>query len=200
VVNVKNIRVKSFNEYLMENSPIIRTELDKEIHSNTATSQLNDIPIPSMKDAKSGDYKKSRIKINGLIIDIENPYGSVRKGISSNGESWEITLSDNYGEIKGYDAADGDYLDIFIRPHMTQKQADNLNVIYVIDQLDPTTHGFDEHKVVFGYETIEESKRAYLANYKSNWTGLGYITPLTMTMFKYWIKNEDLTQPLVWGK
>ena len=200
LVGDHTMKIKTFKSFVSENNIPVRSDLDKQIHATSATSPLNDLPIPSTTDTKKGNYQKGQIVVNGLKINIENPYGSIRKGVNKKGETWQTTLTDNYGEIHGYDAADGDYLDIFIRPHLTQQQADKLNVIYVVDQIDPETHEFDEHKVIFGYETIEEAKRAYLANYESGWTGLGSITPLTMSMFKFWIKNENLNNPLTWGK
>ena len=190
---------QTFKEYFDE-AIAMKTDLDKEIHSKSATSPLNDIPLPTQEELESDDYIKGKIVIQGLKINIENPYGSIRSGTNKDGKYWEVELADSYGEIHGYDAADGDFLDLFLRKHLKQSEANSLNVIYVVDQIEPSTHEFDEHKVVFGYSNIDEAKRAYLANYQTGWLGLGAITPLTMPMFKYWIKNEDLTQPLVWSK
>ena len=190
---------QTFEEYLAE-TIVLKTDLDKSIHANSATSPLNDIQEPTLKELENDDYIKGKIIIQGLTINIENPYGTQRKGVDIDGKEWSVELIDNYGEIHGYDAADEDYIDIFIRKHLTQKEVDTLNVIYVIDQIDPKTNKFDEHKVILGYNSTDEAKQSYLLNYEPNWKGLGSITPLTMSMFKYWLKNENIKNPLVWNK
>jgi hypothetical protein len=36
--------------------------------------------------------------------------------------------------------------------------------VFVVDQVNPRTGEFDEHKVMLGFDTLEEARAAYLAN------------------------------------
>jgi len=69
-------------------------------------------------------------------------------------------------------------------------------LIFVIDQIDPDTKRFDEHKAMFGFDTKQEAKDAYLANYEDGWKGLGEITGLTLDQFKAWLADGSQLRPL----
>lgn len=176
----------------------LRTNLDRESHYNSATSPLSDLPIPSKTQAQAGEYHKARIDLKGLVINVENPYGSIRSGVDKNGKAWAIELKDSYGEIHKTEGADGDAIDIFIKPHLTPTDIETLDKIYVIDQINPDTGEFDEHKCVFGYTTTEDATNAYLSNYTKGWKGLGAITPLDITVFKLWLKKGNLNRPIAY--
>lgn len=180
--------LKTVNSTL--DSVVIKTDLDKEIHENSATSPLSDIDNPTKKEAINGDYEKAEIKINGLKIEIENPYGSIRKGTDKNGKSWECELKDSYGEISNTIGKDGDPIDVFIRPNLTQNEADKIDKVFIVEQIDPATGLFDEHKVIMGYPDKESAKNAYLSNYEKNWKGLGNIIEISISDFKLWIKDS----------
>ena len=171
----------------------VKTPLDQKIHENCATSLLSDIPHPTLKEAKAGDYEKANVKIAGLKIAIENPYGSVRKGIDPNGKQWECKLKDSYGEVSNSEGADGDPVDVFIKPHLTQAEADKLDKVFIVDQINPDNGEFDEHKVVLGYQSKADAAKAYLSNYAKGWKGIGAITELSMSNFKDWLKPGDLS-------
>jgi hypothetical protein len=175
----------------------LETALDKKIHAATATSPLNNKPTPTQKQAEAGEYDKGRVKIAGLNILIENPYGSIRKGTDANGKKWRVELKDNYGEIAKTEGADGDGVDVFIRPHMTQAEANAINWVYVVDQINPVTGEFDEHKAMLGYDVTSEisAREAYLANYSPGWKGLGVITLASINAFKGWLEDGDLSKP-----
>ena len=174
----------------------VRNEIDDHIHKNTATSPLSDHDEPEMDKLKAGEYKKADIKIAGLVILIENPYGTIRKGVDKDGNKWECELKDNYGEIANVEGADGDFIDVFIRPHLNQKELDGLNKVFVIDQIKPDSGKFDEHKIVLGYSDKEDAEKAYLSKYSDGWNGIGAITEFTMDEFKSWLKS-DLMKPAV---
>ena len=42
-----------------------------------------------------------------------------------------------------------------------------------MDQVDPQSGKFDEHKVLLGFNSVDEAKKGYLANYEKGWKGLG---------------------------
>ncbi len=163
--------------------------VDSAAHT-AATSPLNDLPEPTEAQKKAGNYKKGHINIQGLDISIENPRGSVRRGTNKAGKPWATTMRAHYGYIRREaEGADGDPVDVFVgaRPESNQ--------VFVVDQVDPETGGFDEHKVMIGYPDAKAAKRGYLANYQQGWKGFGRMTPMSMDQFKGWLRNEDTTAP-----
>ena len=116
-----------------------------------------------------------------LILPLKNPKGSVRKGVDENGRAWESKMNNTYGYIKGTKGYDGDQVDVYI--------GDNLNStkVFVIDQV---SNGiFDEHKVMLGFDTEQEAKDNYLANYEEGWQGLGSIIETSLEEFSDWVMN-----------
>ena len=156
--------------------------LDNAAHS-AATSPLNLRPAPTVAQGKAGNYRKGHWKINGIKISIENPAGSYRK------PEWP-RLQAHYGYVKGTKGADGDHVDIFLRPSTPENWAGD---VYVIDQL--IDGQFDEHKVMFGWDSEADARKAYLANYEPGWPGIGAITRMTQDKFKVWMET-DTTQPV----
>lgn len=169
------------------------TPTPEEIHDaahEAATSHLNDLPQPTEAQKKSGTYKMGHLILHGLSITIENPRGSTRRGVAQDGTAWESTMNAHYGYIKGTVGRDKDHLDCFIGDNPESE------AVFVVDQIDPATGRMDEHKIMIGYENIEEARAAYLANYDDTWQGLGAITGMTMDEFKIWLSEGDLKQPL----
>ena len=176
----------------------LKTDLDYLAHYNSAMSPLSDLPTPTKEVSKTGDYIKARLEVCGLVVNIENPYGSFRTGTDFKGKSWAIELKDSYGEIYDTEGADGDAIDIFVKPHLTVDDIENIDKIYVIDQINPNNGEFDEHKCVLGYSSIEDATSAYLSNYSDGWKGLGAITPMTLKMFKLWLRRGNTTKPIAY--
>lgn len=143
------------------------------------------------KAIQEGQYQKGVAQYAGMPIAIENPAGSERSGVSPDGKKWSQVMNDHYGEIVGIEGADGDHLDVFINPNGQETKT-----AYIIDQIDPKTGTFDEHKAVLGYKTVAEAKAAYLSNYEPGWKGLGSITGMTMPNFRRWLVTEDTTTPV----
>lgn len=150
-----------------------------------ATSPLNELPQPSDKQKEAGNYKKGHVSIQGLKISIENPRGSVRSGTDKDGNTWESTLQSHYGYLKGIKGRDKDQLDVFIGSNPKSKE------VFVINQVDPTTGKFDEHKVMIGFNSEAEARRGYLDNYQAGWQGLKSIVPVKMGEFKTWLKEGN---------
>ena len=159
-----------------------------------ATSPLNDLPEPSVKQQKAGNYRVGRLKIAGMDISVENPEGSMRRGTDADGTPWETEMAGtHYGYLRGTRANDGDKLDVFVKTGTTP---DYRGPVYVIDQVDPTTGRFDEHKAVIGADSEEDAEALYSANYAPDWLGLGAITKLPLPAFKAWAKSGKLKEPL----
>ena len=156
----------------------------KENNMRSRTSeQLFKEPTEAQK--KAGNYKMEHLRRGGYNISIENPKGSVRRGTDENGVKWENEMPYDYGYIRGTKGKDGDHIDIFLGPI-----EDPLEV-YVVDQINPKTGKFDESKVMFGFASIDEARRAYEAAYDKDWKGLDKITATTKETFDAWIDSHN---------
>lgn len=143
---------------------------------------------PSDAQKESGNYKKGHIKFGGYDYTIENPKGSTRSGKDSDGKEWKVTMHDTYGYIRGKFGKDGDHLDMFIND---KADLDNWNGdVFVVDQVNPDG-SFDEHKVMYGYDSMDDAKKAYLANYSDGWQGLGNITGASKAEFDKWLDTSN---------
>jgi hypothetical protein len=170
------------------NNPL-PTEYDTQAHE-AATSPFNNIPEPSPAQIEAGNYKKGHINLHGLDIAIENPQGSIRKGIDETGRAWETELANHYGYFKKTVGKDGDPVDVFIGPDHTS------NKVFVVDQKDTTSGRFDEHKTLLGFNTPEEARSGYLDNYdKTGPQRIGAITEVPVEHFKRWLKEGNTRKP-----
>ena len=134
----------------------------------------------SLKRRYSGSYPKGQVEWNGLRISIETPRGHWRIGKKPDGKLWFIKMRDPYGYFQRRAGYDGDSLDVFIGPRLRSPW------VFVINQVDPKTGRFDEHKCVIGCSTAEEARRIYLRNYEPGWKGYGGSVRLHVSDFKRW--------------
>nr|DAO65095.1 MAG TPA: Large polyvalent protein associated domain 38 [Caudoviricetes sp.] len=143
---------------------------------------------PSDAQKESGNYKKGHIKFGGYDYTIENPKGSTRSGKDADGKEWKVTMHDTYGYIRGKFGKDGDHLDMFIND---KADLDNWDGdVFVVDQVNPDG-SFDEHKVMYGYDSMDDAEKAYLANYSKGWKGLGSITGVSKDEFDKWLDTSN---------
>lgn len=142
---------------------------------------------PTEGQKKSGNYKKGHVKFGGYDYTIENPKGSYRSGVDENGKKWKQKMNNTYGYILGTKGKDGDHLDMFIND---KADLDSWNGnVYVVDQVFPDGT-FDEHKVMYGFESEEDARKAYLSNYEQGWQGLGNITGVSKEDFDRWLEKS----------
>lgn len=156
-------------------------------------SEINTDPSEEQKAA--GNYKKAKMEINGFKISIENPAGSIRTGTDPDGNEWSSEMAAHYGYFQRSEGKDGDQVDVFVKPGTKTSSR-----IFVVDQIDPKTGKFDEHKVVFGAKDVSEAADIYLANYEDGWQGLGNITELTQENFKKWLNTGKRNKPVAEDK
>lgn len=168
------------------------SSIDEAAHQ-AATSPTNDLPEPTQAQKEAGNYKVGRTRIGGMDIRIENPEGSVRTGVDADGTPWETQMRHHYGYFSGTMAADGDKLDVFVKPGLSE---DWSGPVFVIDQVDPKTGKLDEHKVVMGAADQSEAEQIYRSNYADDWQGMGAITKLPLPAFKAWAKSGRLKEAL----
>lgn len=157
-----------------------------------AAQQANTEPTEAQKVA--GNYAKGHIKVGGLDITIENPVGSARTGTAPDGKAWSVTMSDHYGYVKRTEGADGDQVDVYVKSGTTE---DHTGPVFVVDQFDPATGKFDEHKAMIGYKLKGAAIKAYNAHFAD---GSGpkrrqAVTKMSADEFKDWVRNGDTKAP-----
>lgn len=142
---------------------------------------------PTENQKKSGNYKKGKLTVKGFQITIENPAGSTRSGKDNDGKEWFIKMPFSYGYFNRTIGKDKDQIDLFIGSNIDQDFD-----VYVVDQIDPKTRAFDEHKVMFGFANIESAKQAYLDSYSKDWKGFDAITEMKIETFKKWFQEKSM--------
>lgn len=146
-------------------------------------------PNPSEAQKKAGNYKKGHLSFGGYDFTVETPKGTTRSGKDEQGKPWSVTMHDTYGYILGKIGVDGDHIDMFINDAADLDTFDGN--VYVVDQVNPETGEFDEHKVMYGYPSEEAATEAYLANYSKGWKGLGKVTAVPKATFDKWLEASD---------
>jgi hypothetical protein len=149
------------------------------------------LPEPTKGRRSAGNYQKHHLRLHGLPFSVENPKGSTRRGTNPDGTEWQSVLPAHYGYIKRTEGADGDHVDAYIGEH------EDSELVFVVDQNDLATGGFDEHKVIFGCLSMLQAKELYAAGF-SDGKGpqrLGGITPVHVSQFKQWLAEGDTKQP-----
>lgn len=149
-----------------------------------AEAEVNTTPTDKQKEA--GNYKKGHVQIGTFNVTIEQPRGSVRSGVDKGGKKWEVEMKNTYGYIRGTEGVDGDHIDVFLSNDI---DGWNGRQVYVIDQRN-ADGSFDEHKVMLGFNDINEAEEAYLSNYEQGWQGLGAITGVAIEDFEKWIASS----------
>ncbi|MCR5588107.1 MAG: hypothetical protein K6F72_00665 [Bacteroidales bacterium] len=147
-----------------------------------AEAQTDTNPTEGQK--KAGNYAKGHLTLDGYNISIEQPKGSIRRGVDADGRAWEQEMHNTYGYIRGTEGVDGDHIDVFLSNDPTQGN------VFVIDQVNPKDGSFDEHKVMYGFPDAESARAAYLSNYEEGWQGLGTITEVSKDEFKKWVESS----------
>lgn len=129
---------------------------------------------------------RESINFKGLKIMIENPIGSVRKGIDGSGNPWQSKFYYDYGFIEGTLGADGDGIDVFVGNDLTSEK------VFIVHQ----TNGYskyDEDKAFVGFSSLQQARDAYLAHYNTQgYIGKIYEMPLYEFKEKIRIVNPTL--------
>ena len=160
------------------------TSLSEQI--STASAEVDTNPTEAQKEA--GNYKKGHVQVGTFDITIEQPEGSVRKGTDANGKQWESKMHNTYGYFRGTEGVDGDHIDVFLSNDI---DGWNGRKVFVVDQYNPDGT-FDEHKVMLGFNDVDEAKSDYLANYEKGWENGRRIdvTPVNLEDFEKWIGSS----------
>ncbi|MCG5537850.1 N-6 DNA methylase [Halorhodospira sp. 9622] len=166
-------------------------QLEQESPSRVDQAAAETETAPSEAQAEAGNYRKGQVSLHGLEISIENPRGSTRSGTAADGTRWETTMADHYGYIRRSEGADGDHVDVFLG-----RQAEDPSLpVFIVNQVDPQSGAFDEHKVMLGYPNEQAAREGYLANYEPGWQGLGSIEAMDLEGFKAWVRSDQTAEP-----
>lgn len=143
---------------------------------------------PTEKQKEAGNYKKGHVQVGTFNITIENPKGSVRSGIDTEGNKWETTMQNTYGYIRGTEGVDGDHIGVFLSDDI---DGWNGRKVFVVDQYNEDGT-FDEHKVMLGFNEADDAEAAYFANYDRNWAKKHktMLTGVNLEEFKKWIESS----------
>lgn len=195
-----------------------RVAHDASSHIAHEPNDLPQLPPPpedsTAKDEQEmvtpDDVKQTPIlrAVNGMVVVVENPAGSIRKGVSKDGIPWSRQMTYDYGFISHYcntdscqsanTGADDEHIDCFIGPRLDSQ------TVFVINQIDPDTREFDEHKVMLGFLSLPEAIDGYLSNYPEDWQGLDGVQVMRTSEFKTWLASQPelLKKPITprgWG-
>jgi Inorganic Pyrophosphatase len=151
----------------------------------SGASFQNSAPIPSLRAPvarpKVAEEKKFKLQgetsFQGLDVAIENRKGSVRKGVDKDGKPWRTEMKFPYGFIRGSKGADGEEVDAYVGPKKDATHA------FVVHQRKEDGKTYDEDKVMLGFGSEEEARKAYLAHYNDP-KFLGPIKEVMMERFK----------------
>ena len=151
-----------------------------------ASADVNTEPTEAQKEA--GNYKKGHVQVGTFDITIEQPEGSIRRGTDADGKQWESKMHNTYGYFRGTEGVDGDHIDVFLSNDI---DGWNGRKVFVVDQYNPDGT-FDEHKVMLGFNDMDEAKSDYLANYEKGWENGRRITVSTTNLedFEKWIDSS----------
>lgn len=162
---------------------------------NQEESEEKEMPKKTPKDRKatikmfqdSIQAVSAMKRIHDLDIVIENPKGSLRRG-GKGDDSWQVALPADYGYIRMHEGADGDQIDTYVGSSFDSPD------VWIINQRDPKSHAFDEHKCMLGFPTLEAAIGTYRAGF-SDGSGdkrIGGIFGMSMDAFKNWLRSADL--------
>ena len=176
---------KKFVEEKVRHDGAEKVTFSERLKNAIAETEAN----PTEAQKKAGNYKKGHLKFGGYDFTVETPKGTTRSGKDEQGKPWSVTMHDTYGYILGKIGVDGDHIDMFINDGADLDKFDG-NVV-VIDQVNPETGEFDEHKVMYGYPDVAAAITAYLKNYSAGWKGLGKATSVPKATFDKWLEASD---------
>ena len=147
---------------------------------------------PTEAKKKTGNYRKGHIRLNGLDISIENLPGTERSGVGPDGQPWSVTMPSAYGYVRQTKGADGDQVDVYVGNNPEAE------TVFVVDQVEPDTQAFDEHKAMMGFASEAQALETYEAAFSDTRGAerIGGVTALPVAEFKNWLQTGDTTQPI----
>jgi hypothetical protein len=149
---------------------------------------------PTPPQAEAGNYQKRHVEWQGFDIAIETEKGGLRTGIGGDGKPWSNESPAPYGYIKRTKGKDREPLDITLGDNPQAPQ------VFVVDQIDPATLKFDEHKSFGAFNTEAEAVAAYNGSFSdgSGPSRMGAITPMSVPEFQAWVDKGNTGKALAY--
>ena len=149
----------------------------------------------SAAQAEAGNYKKGHVTVEGLPVSIETAKGQIRRGVDAQGRQWEHKSVTHYGYILRTRGADGDHLDVHLNPKEPNAETGR---VFVLNQKDPVTGRFDEHKVMLGYRSVIDAMHDYMKGFGPGEGARRLMGGIEMSRpeFTDFLKHGDLHQPI----
>ncbi len=156
--------------------PRRETEFEITINPNTP-----EITVDAMAKSISEGVAPV-VDFHGLTIVIETMKGQRRQGYG-----WSTQMPAHYGYIRGTSSAEGprEQMDCYLGPDL------NSEVAWIVEQQDPDSGTFDEHKCMLGYASREDAIRDYHAAF-SDGRGperVGEVRRMTVQALKEWLAS-----------
>lgn len=144
--------------------------------------EVQDLPSLDTDWQKGVPYR-----FGNLVIVIEFLAGDERRKVKHGGTIIKGIMPAAYGCILGTTDAHGEEIDMYLAP-----MAQPSDLIFVIDQVDPVTGVFDEHKVMLGFGSTDEATHVYQEVFAdgSGENRLGAIVTFTEDEFAHWLSTE----------
>lgn len=175
-------------ELPLEGQPPVQEDMSKaQINKEAKKSDNADL---SDEQKEAGNYEKGHVDLHGWDISVENGKGSQRTGTGKDGSTWSVTMPAHYGYIKGTVGKDKDHIDVYIGPSPQSER------VFVVNQK-KSEGGFDEHKVMLGFDTKSEAVKTYDKGFND---GLGprlrgSVIITNVDTFKAWLDKGDPKKP-----
>ena len=165
-----------------------KSSVTQTIGEKVAQAEAETEQNPTEAQKEAGNYKKGHVRIGQFDITVENPKGSVRRGVDKSGKAWEQTMRNTYGYIRGTEGVDGDHIDAFLTNDI---DGWNGRRVYIVDQYNEDGT-FDEHKVMLGFNDEAEAQDAYLSNYEKGWSFKRklVLSSVNLPDFEKWINSS----------
>ncbi len=191
LVSPKAVRRDKFRKKLTPQDAADEAKLKLKVDEAAAETK----PNPTPEEITTNEYTKGKVDIEGLPVVIETAKGELRQN-KRGGEPWSVIMPATYGDIEGTVGADGDPIDVYVGDSPKSDR------VWVIDQIDPKTKDFDEHKTFVGFSTPEQVLAAYDASFSdgSGPTRRGRVTEMKRSEFDTWIKSGDTKKAVGYEK
>lgn len=166
----------------------LKTYLQETMSNETIEERTKEVDTnPTEGQKKAGNYKMAHVYFSGFKITIENPKGSKRYWKDENGKEGFNVIKNHYGYFSNSLGHDGDHIDVFLGDNQESDK------IYIVDQNNKEGE-FDESKVMLGFDSKKEAKKAYLSNFTPDWKGFRSITGVKKSFFKKWLYDGHKQQ------
>ena len=154
-------------------------------------------PNPSDAQKEAGNYQKGHERLFGHDVSIETEKGALRRSHQRDEDGnplWEHPSPADYGQVLGaVKGADGDLPDVY--------NLRNGDKHFIVDQKNPDTGKFDEHKIMANAKDLADARDIYLAGFGDGkgMARLHDITEVSPEEVKQWLNGHGKSTKKAYG-